>query len=219
MVIQSKKVWLADQFVPAAIEVNDGRITAILPYGTKDGDDDYGDKRIVPGFMDIHCHGAYEFDTNDANEDGLRYWAEHIVSEGVTSFLATTITQSVEVLTNAVANVADVMEGSYEGAEILGIHFEGPYLDMKYKGAQPDQYIVKPTIEQFEHYQKAARGHIRYVTLATEHDEDFALTRYLTAHGVVVSIGHSGATYEQAVMAYANGARAVSSASTNKILL
>ena len=83
MVIQSKKDWLADQFVPAAIEVNDGRITAILPYGTKDVDDDYGDKRIVPGFMDIHCHGAYEFDTNDANEDGLRYWAEHIVSEGV----------------------------------------------------------------------------------------------------------------------------------------
>ena len=82
MVIQSKKVWLADQFVPAAIEVNDSRITAILPYGAKDVDDDYGDKRIVPGFMDIHCHGAYEFDTNDANEDGLRYWAEHIVSEG-----------------------------------------------------------------------------------------------------------------------------------------
>ena len=168
MVIQSKKVWLADQFVPAAIEVNDGRITAILPYGTKDVDDDYGDKRIVPGFMDIHCHGAYEFDTNDANEDGLRYWAEHIVSEGVTSFLATTITQSVEVLTNAVTNVANVMESGYDGAEILGIHFEGPYLDMKYKGAQPDQYIVKPTIEQFEHYQKAARGHIRYVKLATE---------------------------------------------------
>lgn len=83
--------------------------------------------------MDIHCHGAYEFDTNDAKPEGLRYWAKHIVSEGVTSFLATTVTQSVEVLTNAVANVADVMEGSYEGAEILGIHFEGPYLDMKYK--------------------------------------------------------------------------------------
>ena len=170
MIIQSKKVWIADQFVPAAIEVKDGKIVGIFPYGTKDVDDDYGDKRIVPGFMDIHCHGAYEFDTNDANEDGLRYWAEHIVSEGVTSFLATTITQSVEVLTNAVTNVANVMESGYDGAEILGIHFEGPYLDMKYKGAQPDQYIVKPTIEQFEHYQKAARGHIRYVTLATEHD-------------------------------------------------
>ena len=106
MIIQSKKVWIADQFVPAAIEVKEGKIVGIFPYGTKDVDDDYGDKRIVPGFMDIHCHGAYEFDTNDANEEGLRYWAEHIVSEGVTSFLATTITQSVEVLTNAVANVA-----------------------------------------------------------------------------------------------------------------
>ena len=63
------------------------------------------------------------------------------------------------------------MEGSYEGAEILGIHFEGPYLDMKYKGAQPPEYIAKPSVEQFKHYQQAARGHIRYVTLAPEHDE------------------------------------------------
>ena len=154
----------------------------------------------------IHCHSAYEFDTNDANEEGLRYWAEHIVAEGVTSFLATTITQSVEVLTNAVANVANVMESGYEGAEILGIHFEGPYLDMKYKGAQPEQFIAKPTIEQFKHYQEAARGHIKLVTMATETDEDFALTRYLADNGVVVSIGHSASTYDQAVMAYANGA-------------
>ena len=206
MIVQSKKVWIADQFVPAGIDIQDGKIAAILPYGSKDPDDDYGTKRIVPGFIDIHCHGAFEFDTNDANEAGLRYWAEHIVGEGVTGFLPTTITQSKEVLTNAVANVANVMESNYEGAEILGIHFEGPYLDMKYKGAQPEQYIVKPTIEEFQHYQKAARGHIKLVTMATETDEDFALTRYLDENGVVVSIGHSAATYEQALMAYANGA-------------
>ena len=206
MIVQSKKVWIADQFVPAGIDIQDGKIAAILPYGSKDPDDDYGTKRIVPGFMDIHCHGAFEFDTNDANEAGLRYWAEHIVGEGVTGFLPTTITQSKEVLTNAVANVANVMESNYEGAEILGIHFEGPYLDMKYKGAQPEQYIVKPTIEEFQHYQKAAHGHIKLVTMATETDEDFALTRYLDENGVVVSIGHSAATYEQALMAYANGA-------------
>ena len=206
MIVQSRKVWIADQFVPASIDIQDGKIAAILPYGSKDPDDDYGTKRIVPGFMDIHCHGAFEFDTNDANEAGLRYWAEHIVGEGVTGFLPTTITQSKEVLTNAVANVANVMESNYEGAEILGIHFEGPYLDMKYKGAQPEQYIVKPTIEEFQHYQKAARGHIKLVTMATETDEDFALTRYLDENGVVVSIGHSAATYEQALMAYANGA-------------
>lgn len=209
MLIQSKKVWIADQFVPAVIEMDNGKITDILPYGSKPVDVDYGDKRIVPGFVDIHCHGAFEFDTNDANEEGLRNWTKNIVAEGVTGFLATTITQSEEVLTNAVANVAKVMEEGYEGAEILGIHFEGPYLDMVYKGAQPEQYIVKPTIEQFERYQAAAKGHIKYITMATETDEDFALTRYLTEHGVVVSIGHSAATYEQAVMAYAHGARSM----------
>lgn len=209
MLIQSKKVWIADQFIPAVIELENGKIKNILPYGSKPVDEDYEDKRIVPGFLDIHCHGAFEFDTNDANEEGLRNWTKNIVAEGVTGFLATTVTQSEEVLTNAVANVAKVMEEGYEGAEILGIHFEGPYLDMKYKGAQPEQYIVKPTIEQFEKYQAAAKGHIKYITMATETDEDFALTEYLREHGVTVSIGHSAATYEQAVMAYAHGARSM----------
>ncbi|MEW4411595.1 N-acetylglucosamine-6-phosphate deacetylase [Clostridium sp. AN503] len=206
MLIQSKKVWIADQFIAAEIEAEDGRITNIFPYGSKPADEDYGDLRIVPGFLDIHCHGAYGFDTNDANEEGLRNWTKNIVGEGVTGLLATTITQSEEVLTAAVANVAKVMEDGYEGAEIMGIHFEGPYLDMVYKGAQPEQFIVKPTIEQFERYQNAAKGNIRYITLATETDEDFALTHYLAERGVVVSIGHSAATYEQAAMAYANGA-------------
>ena len=206
MIIQSKKVWIADQFFPAQIEMEDGKILNVLPYGSKEADVDYGDKRIVPGFLDIHCHGAFEFDTNDANEEGLRRWTKGIVSEGVTGLLATTITQSEEVLTNAVANVAKVMEEGYEGAEIMGIHFEGPYLDMKYKGAQPEQHICKGTVEQFERYQKAAKGHIKYITMATETDDDFEFVKYLTSHGVVVSIGHSAATYEQAVMAYANGA-------------
>lgn len=209
MLIQSKKVWIADQFTAAAIEMKDGKITGVFPYGSKEVDVDYGDKRIVPGFLDIHCHGAYGFDTNDANEEGLRAWTKGIVSEGVTALLATTITQSEEVLTNAVANVAKVMEEGYEGAEILGIHFEGPYLDMVYKGAQPEQHIVKGTIEQFERYQSAAKGNIRYITMATETDDDFTLTQYLAQKGVVVSIGHSAATYEQAVMAWANGARSM----------
>ena len=206
MIIQSKKVWLADQFVGAAIEMENGKIKGVYPYGTKEADVDYGDKRIVPGFIDMHCHGAYGFDTNDANEEGLRAWAKGIVSEGTTSFLATPVTQSEEDLTNAVANVAKVMEDGYEGAEILGIHFEGPYLDMVYKGAQPEQHIVKGTIEQFERYQAAAKGNIKVITMATETDDDFELTQYLAKKGVVVSIGHSAATYDQAVMAWANGA-------------
>ena len=209
MIIQSKKVWLADQFIGAAIEMNDGKITGVFPYGTKEVDVDYGDKRIVPGFIDIHCHGAFGFDTNDANEEGLRAWTKGIVTEGTTALLATTITQSEEVLTAAVANVAKVMEEGYEGAEILGIHFEGPYLDMLYKGAQPEQHIVKGTIEQFDRYQEAAKGNIKYITMATETDEDFELTQYLADNGVVVSIGHSAATYDQAAMAWANGARSM----------
>ena len=84
MIIQSKKVWIADQFFAAAIEMENGKIVNVLPYGSKPADVDYGDKRIVPGFLDIHCHGAYTFDTNDAHEEGLRNWTKGIVDEGVT---------------------------------------------------------------------------------------------------------------------------------------
>ena len=209
MIIQSKKVWIADQFTPAQLELEDGIIKEIYPYNEKEVTKDYGDLRILPGFIDIHCHGAYGFDTNDADPEGLRKWAKGIVDEGVTSFLATTLTQSEEVLTNAVSNVAKVVEEGYEGAEILGIHFEGPYLNKAHKGAQPEEYCVKPDIEQFKRYQKAAHGLIKYITMAVENDEDYALTKYCSQNNVVVSIGHSNATYEQAVQAYGHGARSM----------
>lgn len=209
MIIQSKKVWIADQFTPAQLELEDGIIKEIYPYNEKEVTKDYGNLRILPGFIDIHCHGAYGFDTNDANPEGLRKWAKGIVDEGVTSFLATTLTQSEEVLTNAVSNVAKVVEEGYEGAEILGIHFEGPYLNKAHKGAQPEEYCVKPNIEQFKRYQKAAHGLIKYITMAVENDEDYALTKYCSQNNVAVSIGHSNATYEQAVQAYAHGARSM----------
>lgn len=209
MIIQSKKVWIADQFIPAQLELEDGIIKEIYPYNEKEVTKDYGDLRILPGFIDIHCHGAYGFDTNDANPEGLRKWTKGIVDEGVTSFLATTLTQSEEVLTNAISNVAKVVEEGYEGAEILGIHFEGPYLNKAHKGAQPEEYCVKPDVEQFKRYQKAAHGLIKYITMAVENDEDYALTKYCSQNNVVVSIGHSNATYEQAVQAYAHGARSM----------
>lgn len=206
MVIQSERVWIAGQFIPAQLEVKDGQIERIYNYGERAADADYGCKRIVPGFIDIHTHGAYGFDTNDAEPEGLRSWMKRIPEEGVTSILPTTVTQMPDVLTAAVANVARVIEEGYEGAEILGIHFEGPYLDMDYKGAQPPEAIAVPSIEQFAGYQEAAKGWIKYITLAPEHDPDMALTRYCSQHGVVVSMGHSSATYEQALMGIANGA-------------
>ena len=206
MIIQSRKVWVVDTFMPCQIQTEDDKIKAILPYGTLPVDEDYGDKRIVPGFIDQHTHGAYGWDTNDATEEGLRRWMKNIVKEGVTGILPTTITQSEEVLTKAVQNVAKVVKEGYEGAEILGIHFEGPYLDQVYKGAQPEQYCVKPDLEQFKRYWEASDHLIRLITIATEHDCNYELTHFCVDNGIRVSQGHSSATYDQALLGVANGA-------------
>jgi len=209
MIIQSKRVWIAGQFAPAQLVVENGKIFAVCPYGTHEADEDYEEKRIVPGFIDIHTHGAYGFDTNDAEPEGLRNWMKRIPEEGVTAILPTTVTQVPELLTKALKNVVAVVREGYEGAEILGVHFEGPYLDMEYKGAQPPEAIAKATVEQFEQYQEAAEGLIKYITLAPEHDENFALTKYCKQHGVTVSMGHTSASFEQVLMAVANGAESM----------
>lgn len=213
-IIRSKRVWYANGFRPADVVLgDDGKIQAISAYGTAAEKDDtkaqvtdLGENRLLPGFIDVHTHGAYGFDTNDANPDGLRMWLKRIPEEGVTSLLPTTVTQFAPILKEAVKNVADVAESSYEGAEILGIHLEGPFFDMQYKGAQPPEAIVPPSVSLFQEFQEAARGWIKYISLAPEHDEGYQLTRYCAQHGVVVSMGHSSATLDEALLAVANGA-------------
>ena len=158
MIIQSTRVWICGQFMPAQLEVQGEKITGVHGYQSHPADADYGSRRILPGFIDVHTHGAYGFDTNDAEPEGLRDWMARIPEEGVTSILPTTVTQMPDVLTKAVANVAKVAEEGYEGAEILGIHFEGPYLDMDYKGAQPPEAIAVPTVEQFSCIRRRQRA-------------------------------------------------------------
>jgi len=210
MIIQSKKVWISGQFMEAQIEMVDGKIKQIYPYATKGVDVDYGVDRIVPGFIDTHTHGAYGFDTNDGDEEGLRNWIKRIpADEGTTSILPTTITQSEEVLTKALKNVVNVVESGYEGADIVGIHFEGPYLDVKYKGAQPEEFMVEASLEQFKRYYEVSKGLIKVMTIAPEHDKDHEVTRFCAANGIVASMGHSQATYEQAMLAVANGANSM----------
>ncbi len=209
MIIQSKRVWIAGTFVAAQIEMKDGKINNIFNYNEKSVDQDYGNERIVPGFIDVHTHGAYGFDTNYALEDGLKDWVKSLPLEGVTGFCPTTITQGSTVLSDALKNVAHVHAQKPPGAEILGIHFEGPYLDMKYKGAQPPEHIVTGTIEAMEQFQKDANGLIKLITMATEHDPNFELTKYCANNHIAVSIGHSSSTYEQVVMAIANGAKSM----------
>jgi len=209
MIIQSKRVWVTEGFYPLQIEIEDNKIINFYDYNSREVDIDYESKRIVPGFIDIHCHGAYGFDTNYAEEEGLINWIKGLASEGVTAFCPTTITESKEVLLKAVKNVKKVADLKVKGAEILGIHFEGPYLDMVFKGAQPPEHIAKASVEEFKEYQQASGNLIKIITMACEHDENFELTRYCSANGVVVSQGHSSATIEQARMAVLNGARSM----------
>ena len=209
MIIQRKRVWVATQFLPLQLEVEEGKIKAAYSYGTKAVDQDFNNDRIVPGFIDIHIHGGFGYDSNIPDPEGLRMLQSRLVEEGVTSFLPTTVTQSEEVLTKALENIASVYEDQAKGASILGVHFEGPYLNRDFKGAQPGEHIVKPTVEQFKHFQNAAKGLIKVITMATEEDEDFALTHYLNETGVVVSLGHTGATYEEALLGFANGVKSI----------
>ena len=124
MIIQSTNVWLASQFVEAQIEIEGQKIKRVYPYGTHPVDVDYNDHKIVPGFIDIHIHGGYGIDTNDATFDEMVTLTKKLPSEGVTSFLPTTVTQSEKGLMRAVKNVADVEKQQTSGAQILGIHFE-----------------------------------------------------------------------------------------------
>lgn len=206
MIIQSKRVWLGESFVPAQIQVENGLIEAVLRYGEKPVDCDMGNERLLPGFIDIHTHGSYGFDTNDGTPGGLRDWMLRITEEGVTAILPTTVTQFPDVLIKALSNVASVVEEGYEGAEILGVHLEGPFIDTTKKGAQPEKAIAKPSVSQFKLYQDAAKGLIKYITLSPEHDDGYALTSFCAKNGVTVSIGHSIASYDEALFAIANGA-------------
>ena len=94
MIIQSKRVWIGGQFVEAQLELQGEKISRIYPWGAKKADADYGRERILPGFIDVHTHGSYGFDTNDAEPEGLRRWMKQIPQEGVTGILPTTVTQT-----------------------------------------------------------------------------------------------------------------------------
>lgn len=207
MIIQSKRVYIASNLTEAQIEIENGKITGIYKYNEKPVDKDFGEMKVVPGFYDIHTHGYLGYDTTAGGKDGLKKWLKDLPLEGVCGVFPTTLTQSHDVLKKAVGEVNEVKKENPEGAEILGIHFEGPYLDNDYKGAQPEEYIVKSSVEEFKEYQQACDNLIKIITLAPEHDDDFALTKYCAANNVCVSIGHTSTSFDIALLAIANGAK------------
>ena len=206
MIIQSERVWINQQFIPAQIHLLDQKIVDITTHNTHPVDVDYGKHRIVPGFIDNHIHGAYGVDTNDSDQEGLKRIMQGLVSEGVTSFCPTTVTQSRDVLIKALESVAYVSQQIVKGSQIVGVHLEGPFLNKAYKGAQPEQHIIEPSVEVFKEFYEASQGLIKIITMATELDTNYDLTHYCVEHGVAVSIGHSSATYDEAMLAVAHGA-------------
>lgn len=162
---------------------------------------------VVPGFIDEHVHGAAGSDAMDGTMEDLGKIANALASEGTTAFLATTMTQSPENITKALKAVKAYRELSPEsGAEILGVHLEGPFISKDFVGAQPIEYVAKPSVEVFKKYQDASGDCVRIVTLAPEVEGSTELIKYLVSQNIVASIGHTNATYVDVKKAVEAGA-------------
>lgn len=192
--------------VKTDIAFEDGKIVAI---GKLDDVEPIFDTDgvVLPGFIDEHIHGAGGADAMDGTEQALQTISEYVAKEGTTGFLATTMTQSPENIGKALKNVKTVREkGEYKGAEILGVHLEGPFISPKHVGAQPLEYVAKPAPETFDKYNEISGGNIRVVTLAPEVEGGLDLVKHLAKIGVVASIGHTGAKFSDVEAAVAAGA-------------
>lgn len=152
---------------------------------------------VLPGFIDQHIHGAMKSDAMDGSLNALSDIATAIAGEGTTGFLATTMTQSPENIKNALTAVNDYINlNKVEGAELLGVHLEGPFISPKHIGAQPLEYVASPSVEVMKKYLDYAGGNIKIVSLAPETEGAEDLVKFLVENGIVASIAHTGAKYK-----------------------
>ncbi len=178
--------------------MKDGKIAQVAHHIEAQGIEqlDGSGKFLLPGFIDMHIHGSAQMDTMDASDEGLHIMAKSLLKEGTTSFLATTMTQSFDNIERAIANVAQFQPKSDE-AELLGLHIEGPFVSKQRAGAQPLDYIVQPDIEVMTKWQALSGQKIKQITLAPEEPNGMTAVQSLSENGIIVSIGHSDATFEQ----------------------
>ncbi|MFB7159129.1 N-acetylglucosamine-6-phosphate deacetylase [Lysinibacillus sp. NPDC056232] len=162
-------------------------------------------KFLFPGYIDMHIHGSAQMDTMDASNEGLHTMAKSLAKEGTTGFLATTMTQSFQNIERALENIAQFTSNPDE-AELLGIHVEGPFISKKRVGAQPLEYVVAPDFAVFTKWQNLSGNKIKEITMAPEEPNGFEVVQAIAENGVVVSIGHSDATFEQMKEAVQHGA-------------
>ena len=159
--------------------------------------------------VDTHIHGFYNHSTTDNDPEGIDISSTELARRGTTSWLPTTFTDGVEQIKDACAAIAQADEGrgpDFCGARIQGIYLEGPFFTMKHVGAQNPAYLIDPSEEVFDQWQEAAGGRIVKSAMAAERDGAAAYAAALNAKGVVTSIGHSDATYDECIAAINAGA-------------
>ncbi len=159
---------------------------------------------LIPGFIDLHVHGAQGKDVMDGDQEALLTIARALAKEGVTGFLATTMTADNPHLEKVLATVAQCLPEK-TGAAILGVHLEGPFLAKQKMGAQREDFLQLPDIALFKQWQTLAQGSIKLVTLAPELTGALDFIRALRAQDIIVSIGHTNATYAETMAAIKAG--------------
>lgn len=208
-VITNALVYTGHRFVPREVYVEEGRVAQLAekvnaPAGCPRLD--LGGKRLVPGFIDIHTHGAAGVDVNAATADQLngtigRFFA----SQGTTGWLCSVLTDTPEQTLWCLDQAKAAMKEEGDWAQLLGVHLEGPFLASQYKGAMPEHLLQKGSAELFAKYEAAGEGAVKYMTVSPEVEGVPAMVRDIAAR-VKVAIGHSGAEYDTAMECIANGA-------------
>lgn len=159
---------------------------------------------VSPGFVDVHTHGRNNEDTMNGTFEAIDVCSINEMKTGVTSFCPTTMTQSIEATQKAIQAVASY-KGQENGAKVIGVHMEGPFIETSKKGAQPGKYVLKPSIEAFNDMVGDHMDDIALITVAPEVEGMKTLIPYLVNHGVTVSMGHTNATYEDAKVGFSYG--------------
>lgn len=170
---------------------------------------DAGGCIVMPGFIDTHFHGSGGDDVMANGAEGIRRISRALLKFGTTGYLATTIAARHAELMKTIedtiaAETAD--NQTREAAEVLGLHVEGPYINLKFKGAQPSEGIRDPNFDECRELLSAAGGRIKIMTMAPELPGGMELIRFLKANGVEASLGHSEADYDTALQAIDAGA-------------
>ena len=208
-VITNALVYTGHRFVPREVYVEEGRVAQLAekvnaPAGCPRLA--LGGKRLVPGFIDIHPHGAAGVDVNAAPAAQLNGTIGHFfASQGTTGWLCSVLTDTPEQTLWCLDQAKAAMKEEGDWAQLLGVHLEGPFLASQYKGAMPEHLLQKGSAELFARYEAAGEGAIRYMTVSPEVEGVPAMVRDIAAR-VKVAIGHSGAEYDTAMECIANGA-------------